>query len=40
VPFFGLCHKDALGMLIREMDFVVDYIAGLEASLKALKTTG
>jgi hypothetical protein len=26
-------------MLIREMDFVVDYIAGLEASLKALKTT-
>jgi len=27
-------------MLIREMDFVVDYIAGLEASLKALKTTG
>lgn len=39
MPFFELYHKDVLAMLIRQMDFVVGYVAGLNASLKKLKTS-
>ena len=39
VAFFKLYRKDVVTMLIRQMDFVVHYVAGLNASLKKLKTS-